>query len=377
MKFLHLADLHLGKRMNDISLLPDQIHMLRQLHEIAKSEKADAVLIAGDVYQKSAPSAEAMEAFNDFITDLVSSGLKVFIISGNHDSEQRISYFSDLLCKSGVYASRAFDGTLQTVRLEDEFGPINVSLLPFVKPFQVRRFFPDECCDTYQQAIECVLRRSALNTAERNILLCHQFITGAETSDSEEHSVGGLDNIDCSVFDAFDYVALGHIHKAQKVGRETLRYSGSPLKYSFSEAGHKKSAVLVNCGKKGDIELSLIPLHPLHDLREISGHFAELLNAQYSEDYVGITLFDELVPPDAAVSLSTVFPNLMRLSVENSKTTGDILFSNDGSIEDKSISELFCDFYRLQNNDVSPTAEHLQLLEQVLKDLEVQRNEAD
>ena len=370
MRFLHIADLHLGKQMNDVILLPDQEYVLEQIVSIAETERADAVLIAGDVYQRSAPQAEAMALFDRFVSRLASMGKKVFVISGNHDSAQRISYFSSLIRDSGVYVTEAFDGKLQSVALQDREGEIVVWMLPFLRPSQVKRFLPGERIATYQDAVEAVLRRAPVDPKKRNILLCHQFITGCETSDSEEQAVGGLDNIDASVFDAFDYVALGHIHKPQKVARDTLRYAGSPLKYSFSEANHKKSAVIVDMEEKGDMVVRTVPLYPLHDVRLLEGTVDELMRRDYSEDYLWITVHDELVPPDARVTLSTNFPNMMKFSVVNSKTKMDMDVLATQSMEEKTIQELFSDFYRLQNNDQDLSDAHRKVINKVLREME-------
>ena len=347
MRFLHIADLHLGKQMNDLSLLPDQEYILEQIVSIAQNEQADAVLIAGDVYQRSSPQAEAMALFDSFVSRLVSLGKRVFVISGNHDSALRVSYFASLIKSSGVYVTEAFDGTLQSVRK-----------------------LPEEKITTYQDAVEAVLRQTPVDPKKRNILLCHQFITGCETSDSEERAVGGLDNIDASVFDAFDYVALGHIHKPQRVLRDTLRYAGSPLKYSFSEANHNKSVTIVDVLEKGDIAVRTEPLYPLHDVRMIEGMLDDLMNMPYSEDYLWVTVHDELPPPDARVTLSVNFPNMMKYSIVNSKTKQDIDVLATQSMENKSITELFSDFYRLQNNDQAPSEAHQKVLDKVLKELE-------
>ena len=370
MRFLHIADLHLGKQMNDVTLLADQEFILQQIAGIAEKERADAVLIAGDVYQRSSPQAEAMALFDRFVSALAEQGRKVFIISGNHDSAQRISYFSSLIRTSGVYVTEAFDGRLQSVTVQDSEGEIVIWMLPFLRPSQVKRFLPEERIATYQDAAEAVLRQTPIDTGKRNILLCHQFITGCETSDSEERAVGGLDNIDAAVFDAFDYVALGHIHKPQKVGRDTLRYAGSPLKYSFSEAGHKKSAVIAELGAKGDVAVRTVPLYPLHDVRTLEGTMDELMRQDYSEDYLWITVHDELVPPDARVTLSTNFPNMMKFSVVNSKTKMDLDVLAAESMENKSITELFSDFYRLQNNDQDLSDAHRKIIDRVLKEME-------
>ena len=376
MKFVHTADLHLGKTLNDVSFLEDQVYALAQISAIAREEKADAVLIAGDVYQKASPPSEAMAVFDRFITELAENGIRVFLISGNHDSSQRISYFSALIRESGVHVSERFEGALQQFVVKDAYGEVVVHLLPFLKPSQVRRWLPGEKITTYQDAVEAVLRSSPIDEKKRNVLLCHQFITGSETSDSEEKAVGGLDNIDASVFQAFDYVALGHIHKPQRMTRDTLRYAGSPLKYSFSEANHRKSVTVVSLYEKGDISVKTVPLTPLHDLRLVDGFLADLMRMPYSEDYVWITVRDELVPPDARLSLSTVFPNLMKFTVSNSRTKVDIDVLAKDSMENKSVAELFSDFYRLQNNDQLPSEAHMKVLEKALKELEDQRNEA-
>ena len=370
MRFLHLADLHLGKQMNDLSLLDDQEYILNQITDIADAEKADAVLIAGDVYQRSAPQAEAMALFDRFVSGLAERGKKVFVISGNHDSALRISYFSSLVRSSGIYVTEVFDGTLQQVTLRDEFGDVVVWMMPFLRPSQVKRLLPEEKIVSFQDAVQAVLRGASVDTRKRNLLLCHQFITGSETSDSEEQAVGGLDNIDASVFDAFDYVALGHIHKPQRVLRDTLRYAGSPLKYSFSEAGHHKSVTILDLGPKGDAAVRTVPLYPLRDVRLLEGTLDELMRLPYSEDYVWLTLHDEIVPPDARVTLSVNFPNMMKFSVVNSKTKYDVDVLAVRSMENKSIQELFADFYRLQNNDRDPGEAHMQVIEKVLKELE-------
>lgn len=373
MKFLHLADLHLGKRLNDVSFLEDQVRLLCQVEEIARNEQADAVLIAGDVYQKASPQSEAMAAFDQFITRLKSMGLRVFVISGNHDSAQRISYFSSLLKQTGVYVSEAFDGHLQQVTLQDGYGEIVVSLLPFLKPVQVRQFYPDEKIETYQDAMQTVLRHSPVEPAKRNVLVCHQFITGAEISDSEEKTLGGLDNIDASVFADFDYVALGHIHKPQKCTRETLRYAGSLMKYSFSEVNQKKSVTVVEMGEKGNVVVHTVPLNAPHDMRLVEGFLDEVMVLPYSEDYVWVTLRDELPPPDARVTVSTVFPNMMKFSILNSKTKTDEDILAKEQMENKTIEELFSDFYRLQNNDQPPTSQHMRILRTLLKKLEAEK----
>lgn len=371
MKFLHLSDLHLGKQMNDVSLLEDQEAMLmHQIVPIAQKEHVDAVLIAGDIYQRSTPQAEAVALFDRFVSELAAMGKKVFVISGNHDSAQRISYFSVLVKPSGVYMTEAFEGQMQSVTLSDAYGELVIWMLPFLRPQQVKRFLPEEKIVTYQDAMQAVLRQTPIDKKKRNILMCHQFITGAATSDSEDRSIGGLEQIDAALFDAFDYVALGHIHRPQKIRRQTLRYAGSPLKYSFSEADFDKSVPVIDMQEKGYIDVHTVALKPLHDVRRVEGMLDELMNMPYSEDYVWATVRDENVPPDARVMLTGVFPNMLKFSIVNSKTKTDVDVMATQSMENKSIVELFVDFYRLQNNDQSPSAAHMKELEKVLRELE-------
>lgn len=369
-KFLHIADLHLGKRLNGVSFLEDQIFLLNQISELAAAEHADAVVIAGDVYQKASPQSDAMAAFDAFVTRLAAAGIRVLVISGNHDSAQRISYFSALIRNAGVYVSEEFTGTVQTVALSDAFGEVRFGLLPFLKPIQARRFYPDEKIETYEDAVRAVLRHSPVDPAARNVLVCHQFVTGAETCDSEETAVGGLDCVDASAFDDYDYVALGHIHGPQRLKRDTLRYAGSLMKYSFSEVNHRKSVTVVEMLEKGDIRLRTVPLTAPHDMRTVEGMLSDVMAMPYSEDYVWVTIHDELPPPDARVTISTVFPNMLKFSVVNSKTKMDIDVLAREQMESKSVPELFSDFYRLQNNDVAPSERHIEMLTAILKELE-------
>ena len=370
MRFLHTADLHLGKQMNDLSLLQDQEYILRQIVSIAERERADAVLIAGDIYQRSAPQAEAVALFDRFVCDLAGLGIKVIAISGNHDSALRVSYFAPLVRSSGIYLSEAFEGRLQAVRLEDAHGEVFVWLLPFLRPSQVKRALPEETIRSCQDAVAAVLRQTPVDTGKRNILLCHQFVTGCETCDSEELAVGGLDNVDVSVFGDFDYVALGHIHKPQSVVRKTLRYAGSPLKYSFSEAAHKKSVSIIDMGEKGETDVRTVPLVPLHEVRIIDGMLEDLMRGPYSEDYLWVTVHDELPPPDARVELSVMYPNMLKFSVVNSRTKADLDVTASERMENKTVLELFEDFYRLQNNDQKPGEAHQRVMEKALTELE-------
>lgn len=366
MRFLHLSDLHLGKQMNDVSLLEDQRCILDQIIAIAKTEKVEAVLIAGDVYQRSAPQAEAMTLFDGFLTKLKEMSLPVLVISGNHDSAQRISYFSSLLKASDVYMSETFTGQMQKVTLLDQEGDIHIWMLPYLRPGQVKQLLPQEKITNCQEAVEAVLRNTPINPKARNVLLAHQFVAGSVTSDSEDLTIGTLDAVMPETFNAFDYVALGHIHKPQHILRNTLRYAGSPLKYSFSEAAHRKSVTIVEMAEKGNVKIHTVPLYPLHDVRLLEGKTDELMNLPYSEDYLWITVHDETVPPDIRQTLAVNFPNMMKFSVVNSKTKYDHIVTATAAMENKSVLELFCDFYRLQNNDQEPDEARLSALQKII-----------
>lgn len=369
MRFLHTSDLHLGKRLNDINLLEDQKEVLRHIVKTAEERMCEAVLIAGDIYDKTNPSAEAMNAFDRFLQAFAEKNIPVFIISGNHDSQQRVAYMSGLARRSGVYICGGFDGRLSTYALEDEYGKLYVHLLPFIKPADVRKFYPDEQIETYDDAVRTVIEHSEIDTKERNVIVAHQFVTGAEICDSEVFAIGGLDNISAGNFDIFDYAAMGHIHGSQYISRPEVRYSGSPLKYSFSEANHRKSVTITELREKGCVEISTSEIGFIHDIREVRGKLDELMEQPYSEDYVRITLTDEDVPPDARISLRTVYPNMMRFAVENSKT-GEVFDDDMGAdVESKTPLELFSDFYRLMNNDVPPSEEHTALIEKILERL--------
>lgn len=332
MKVLHVSDLHIGKRVNGMSMLDDQRYILRQILDIAEKRQVSLLLIAGDVYDKASPSAEAVTVFDAFLTDAVAAGLRVLAIPGNHDSAERIAYAQGLLEKQGVCLPPVYAGEVERVELEDEHGPVEFWLLPFLKPGDVRRFFPDEeIGDDYSAALRAVLGACAIDQGKRNVVLSHQLVTAYGTAPDradDEIKLGGMDNVDVSVYDAFDYVALGHVHRPQRVGRDTVRYSGSPLKYSFSEARYGKSVALVELGEKkpGDdvgecVSFELIPLVPLHDVREVRGTLADVLAMgtahDASQDYLHITLSDEHPQLNAMAKIHEVFPNAMMLDYDN------------------------------------------------------------
>ena len=355
MKLLHLSDLHLGKRVNEFSMLEDQKYILSEIIQIVEKEAPDAVLIAGDVYDKSVPPAEAVELFDDFLVRLSRLGTQVFVISGNHDSPERVAFGGRLMDPSGIHMSPVYSGQVQPVPLTDAFGTVNIYMLPFVKPIHVRRFFPEAETGTYTDTLRTAVEQMSVDPAARNVLITHQFVTGAWRSESEDISVGGTDNVDASVFDTFDYVALGHIHGPQHVGRETVRYCGTPLKYSFSEAGHQKSVTAVELGEKGSVQVRAIPLAPRRDMREIRGTYLELTAKSYydsfpKDSYLHITLTDEEDVLDAVGRLRVIYPNLMKLDYDNKRTRGGGAALEDaGPPERRSPLELFAEFYELQN----------------------------
>jgi exonuclease SbcD len=354
MKFFHLSDLHLGKHVNEFSLLEDQWDILQKIVVLAKENKPDAVLIAGDVYDKSMPSVEAVQLLDRFLVWLNELGITVFIVSGNHDNAERVAFGAELLKNSNVHIVQSYNGKIAPVTLSDRYGDINIWMLPYLKPSLVRRHFPDKDVVTYSDAICAALSNANLDISARNVLIAHQFVTGAITSESEEISVGGSENVDGSIFDEFDYIALGHIHRPQQIGRETLRYSGTPLKYSFSEASHTKSVTVVDMDSKGKITITELPLAPLRDMREIRGTYNEIMNrnsyrSTNTEDYVHIVLTDEQDEPDAMAKLRNVYPNLMRLEYDNRRTKATSSLETVASTEKKTPSQLFGELFELQN----------------------------
>jgi exonuclease SbcD len=354
MKFFHLSDLHLGKRVNEFSMLEDQWDILQKIVVFAKEHKPDAVLIAGDVYDKSMPIVEAVQLLDRFLVWLNELGITVFIVSGNHDNAERVAFGAELLKNSSVHIVQSYNGKIAPVTLSDGYGDINIWMLPYLKPSLIRRHFPDRDVNTYSDAISAALSNANLDISARNVLIAHQFVTGAITSESEEISVGGSENVDGSVFDGFDYVALGHIHRPQQICRETLRYCGTPLKYSFSEASHTKSVTVVDMDGKGEIKITELPLAPLRDMREVRGTYNEIMNRNSyrgtnTDDYIHIVLTDEQDEPDAISKLRNVYPNLMRLEYDNKRTQAASSFETVSSTEKKTPSQLFGELFEMQN----------------------------
>lgn len=359
MKLFHLSDLHLGKRLKEISLIEDQEYILKKILTAAGSEKPDGILIAGDVYDRSIPSEEAMKLWDDFLVSLAEKKIPVFVVSGNHDSAIRLSDHSELVEAAGIHFSPVYDGTVKRIALEAGGEKVYIHMLPFVKPAIVKSFFPGEEINDYTDACRVALSKADVDSSVTNILMAHQFVTGAERCDSEEVVVGGLDNVNASVFDDFDYVALGHIHGKQYIGRETVRYCGTPLKYSFSEKNHHKSITVVNIKGK-EITLDEIPLDPLHDLREIKGTYEELTDKKNYEntdtdDYIHAVLTDENDVINAMGKLRVIYPNIMQLTYDNTRTKERNEISGVENIEEKTPLELFMELFEKQNN--APMAE--------------------
>ena len=355
MKLIHLSDLHIGKRIHEVSMLEEQKYIFLQILQLIDNVKPQAVLIAGDVYDKSIPPAEAVTHFDEFLFSLAQRKLPVLIISGNHDSPERLSFAGRLLEHSGIHISPVYNGRVTPITLADEAGEVDFWLLPFIKPVHVKRAHPDEEVVSYTDACRVAVEQMGIDKTRRNVLLTHQFVTGASTCESEEISVGGSDNVDASVFEDFDYVALGHIHGPQNIGSNRIRYCGTPLKYSFSEANHHKSVTVVNLGAKGELSIDLHPLTPKHDLREIRGAFSEVMDKSFYEntpveDYLHITLTDEQDVPEAIGQLRVVYPNLLKLSYDNTRTRSDQVIEGPSAVENKSPLQLFEEFYEIQNN---------------------------
>lgn len=365
MKLMHLSDLHLGKRLNEFSLLEDQSVILQQLVELVRSEQPDCVLLAGDIYDKPVPPAEAVTLFDDFLNKLAQL-TTVCVTSGNHDSAERLAFGAQLMREGGVHFCGLYTGEPQCVTLQDAYGSVHIYLLPFLKPAHVRHCLPPteaEQVTTYHEALRCAVERLHINAAERNVLVAHQFVTGAQTAGSEAVNVGGVDNIGAEVFAAFDYTALGHIHRAQNVGSERVRYSGTPLKYSFAEWQQEKSVTLVELGEKGSVSVTALPLAPLRDLRKLRGSYEELMSREFYDelpkdsdgllrDFYHLTLTDEEDVPDAVQKLRSVYKNLLQLEYDNKRTRTDNAIEGAERVVEKSPLELMEEFYQLQNNQV-------------------------
>lgn len=375
MKLFHLADLHIGKRVNEFSMIEDQKYILKRILDLAEEEKPDGIILAGDIYDKQIPSAEAVQVFDEFITRLAGRAIPVFIISGNHDSAERLAFGGRLLNSRGIYLSPVYDGSVTKIPLKDQYGTVWIHLLPFIRPSTVRHVFENEAdlVTDVQTAAETVIRHMEIDLKDRNILVAHQFVTGASRCESEDVQVGGLDNIDAAVFTPFDYTALGHIHSPQNVGTDRVRYCGTPLKYSFSEVDQEKSITVVELEKKGTVRTSLLPLKPLRDMRKLRGTYLELTDRSFyrdmnREDYIQVTLTDEDYVPDGLQKLRVIYPNIMQLLYDNQRTKTTQEVDAAQAVEKKTEMELFYEFYELQNNQPM-TQQQKDFAEQLIREI--------
>ena len=373
MRFLHLADLHIGKRLNEFSLIEDQKFIFDKILNIIDEKKIEAVLIAGDVYDKPVPSAEAVTVLNGFLNSLAKRNLKVFVISGNHDSQERIGFGAELISQSGVYMSKPFSGNVETHKIKDEYGDINIYMLPFIKPAMVKHVYEEADIDSYDSAMAYVMEQTKVDESERNLLIAHQFVRGADRCDSEEVSVGGIDEVSVENFKRFDYVALGHLHGPQHIKSEYIRYSGTPLKYSFSEVKHQKSALIVDMKEKGKIIIEKVPLVPKHDMIEIKGKYQEIMSKDFYKDidrmdYAHVTLTDEQDILNAMELLRTVYPNIMKLDYDNTRTRSNSEIKGAQNTEKKQPLDLFKEFYELQNNQPM-SREQADFMDKLIKDV--------
>ena len=380
MKLIHISDLHIGKKIHGFAMLEDQKYILDRFLEIVQTERPDAILIAGDVYDTPTPSAEAVSLFDDFIVRLASYHIPTFIISGNHDSAERLSFGSRLIDISGIHFSPTYSGQVEPTILTDEHGDVAIYMLPFVRPATVRALFPEATVGSFTDAMAVSIENMHIDTSVRNVLIAHAFVTGASTSGSEESYVGTAENVDACVFADFDYVALGHIHRPQNIG-EHIRYSGSILKYSFSEVNHDKSVTIVNMGAKGDISIDTLPLVPLHDMHHIKGSYNDLTfkdfyaGTSYPTDYMYITLTDEDDIIGVRNLLGYFYTNIMKIDYDNTRTRNTMTIEVSDDIDRKSPLELFCDFYELQNGQ-SMTQEQEKYMKQLIDRLVNKEDEA-
>ena len=377
MKFIHISDLHIGKRVNEKSLIDEQTHILNQICDITDAQRPDAVLIAGDVYDKAVPSGEAVLLFDDFLTRISSLCGHIFIISGNHDSAERMAFGARLMQRSGIHLSPVYNGSTVPVTLTDEHGDIDIYMLPYIRPASVRHFLPDEekgDIRSYDDAVRKAVEMMEVDQTRRNVLITHQFVTGALRSESEDVNVGGLDNVDASAFDIFDYTALGHLHRPQDCGDKRIRYSGSPLKYSFSEVNDSKTVSIITLKEKGSIEREFVSLVPLHDWHDLRGTYDQLTSRDFyngktwTEDFVRITLTDENDIPDAIGKLRTIYHNLMELRYDNKRTrAGHKVIEGASDARSKNPLELFSELYSKQNGDEMDTVQKKYLMEMISK----------
>lgn len=378
MRFLHIADLHIGRRLGGISLAEDQRHALSQIVDLAGG--ADAVLIAGDFYNRAQPGGEALRIGGEFLSALSALGKPVFMIAGNHDGAELVDYCGGILSAGGIHVAGAYDGQTPRHVLRDAYGEVHVYLLPFVKPIHVRAALGRDDISGYEDAVRAALDRIELDPAARSVLVAHQFVSGAETSESEERAIGGLDEVSAALFERFDYVALGHLHSPQRLSGGRVCYSGSPLKYALGEARQRKGVMWVELGPKGSVGVESVPLAPLRDVRSVEGSLLDIAAPEnYSEDFIGAVVTDELPPPDPLGALRTVYPNLIAMALRNSRTNVEYEFdAADIELEaQKDALEHFIDFYTRQNNQVPPDERRVAVMREIIESVKEREHAAD
>ena len=356
MKMMHIGDLHLGKTLGDFDLKDDQEYMLNQLLNIVDDQSVDAVLIAGDVYDKAIPSEAATRMLDYFLSSLAKRHVYTYMISGNHDSDDRLNYGSSLFETNHIYISTKYEGKLNKQILKKGNEEVDIYLLPFVKASQVRHYLPKAKIETYDDAVRAIIDSADIDPVRCNVIVAHQFVMGKSEdpalSGSESlgtRSVGTVEKIGYDCFDLFDYAALGHIHSPQQVGRKEVRYSGSPLKYSLSEVNNEKSVSLITVNGKGKVEIELVPLKPMRNMRHLKGKMKDLLdksNVTAPQDFIYATLTDEEFINDAMGIFQQVYPNTVKIDYDNSHTREVEQVDISKIAENRSFADLISDFYR-------------------------------
>ncbi|MDR2267732.1 MAG: exonuclease SbcCD subunit D [Christensenellaceae bacterium] len=372
MKFFHISDLHIGKRINEFSMFEDQQYILEQIVKIAIELRPDAVLIAGDVYDKNVPSEDAILLLDKFLCDLNDLDIAVYVIAGNHDSQVRLAFGAKLLKSNNVHIVGSFSGIIEKSIFSDQYGEIGIWMLPYLKPSLVRKYFENEEITNHEDAIATVLKNTEIDKNERNILIAHQFVTNADISGSEEIYVGTLEDVSAALFSNFDYVALGHIHRAQSIGCNTVRYSGTPLKYSIHEADQIKSITVVEMLEKGNVKVSSVLLEPLREVRKIRGKFDEILEIARSDDdkarddYIYVVLTDEQDVPNATNAIRSIYPNLAKIEYDNTRTRSSKVGLAARDLQNRDPVKIFAEFFKMQNGR-DPGAEQLEYVETIFK----------
>ena len=384
MKIMHLGDLHIGKSLGDFDLYEDQKYILEQILNLIKEKSVDTLLIAGDVYDKAVPGEKSVQLLDYFLKRLVTAGIKTYMISGNHDSDERLNFGSSLFESNHIYINSKFNGILKKYSLYDEFGELNIYLLPFVKASQVQHFFPEEKIDSYDMAVRTILKHSDFDACKRNILVAHQFVAGKddpEIAGSEGlsvHNVGMVEKIGYGSLAEFDYVALGHIHSPQSVGLKHIRYCGSPLKYSLSEVNNNKSVPIITFKDKGELLVEFAPLLPMRDIRHLKGNIKNLLdkkNISMENDFIYATLTNEDIVNDAMGIFREYYPNTVKIDYDNSHTKEIENVDITRITKNKTFDELIKDFY-MQMYSCDMVEEELEIMRWAAKEAGV-GNEAD